>query len=241
MSKKELELFALEFFKEHYEGFPDGELIQDESPDFVINDNGNIIGIEIAEVYQDSHIDAGSELKRQEVSENRFEKRLLNAIEKYTQKNIILSVDFSSHHSFSVNQIDGLVYQCTPHVLEFILNHDEGWTRIVNHPSMRRFPLPKEIDSIYIQLLSPDIPSFNAQSQGGTVSNLEYIHIEQTLLKHEKAMDKYKICNEYWLVIREGNYYAGSFNNVVIETPISSKFDKVFIARIREKKVVTLK
>ena len=48
-------------------------------------------------------------------------------------------------------------------------------------------------------------------------------------------MDKYKICNEYWLVIRDGNYYAGSFNDVTIETPIQSKFDKVFIVRTREK------
>lgn len=241
MPNQELEQYIIQTFKEYYENFPAGILIQGEKPDFTITDGDKVIGIEIAEVFQDSHLDKGSQLKRQEVTEDKFEKSLLKAIKNHTEKNIAIGVDFSTFHSFTVNEIDALVQECLPHPLEFIWNNNEGSERIINHPSMFRFPLPKEVNSIWIYILSPEVPSFNTQSQGGTVSNLELQHIEPTLLKHQKAKAKYKPCDEYWLLIREGNYHAGSFSNVVIETPIESTFDKVFILRTRKQGVVELK
>jgi len=242
MPNQEMEQYIIQEFREYYKHFPNGELIQDEKPDFTIINGDKVIGIEIAEVFQDSHVlDKGSQLKKQEVIEDKFEKTLLKAIEKYTNKNIAIGVDFNTFHSFAINEIDSLVQECLPHTFEFILNNNEGFIRITNHPFMFRFPLPKQVNSIWIEILSPDIPSFNTQSQGGTESNLQLKHIEPTLLKHQKAKVKYKLCDEYWLLIREGNYYAGSFSDVEIETPIESTFDKVFLLRSRKQKVVALK
>jgi hypothetical protein len=191
MPNQELERYIIQTFKEYYQDFPDGVLVQDEKPDFIITGADKVIGIKIAEVFQDSHLlNGGSQLKRQEVTEDKFEKSLLKAIEKHTKKNIAIGIEFSTFHSFTVNEIDALVHECLPHPLEFIWNNNEGSIRIINHPSIFRFPLPKEVNSIWIDILSPDIPSFNTQSQGGTVANLELQHIEPTLLKHQSAKAK---------------------------------------------------
>lgn len=241
MPNHEQERFIMENFKECYNGFPNGILIQDEMPDFTITDGNIIIGIEVAEVFQDSHLDTGSRLKRLESTEDKFEKSLLEILQKRGKKKIALGVSFSNHHTFTMKQINNLVEECLPHCLEFIWNHEKGNIRIINHPSVFRFPLPKEVNSIHIDILEPHIPSWNSNTQGGTVSNLELQHILPTLTKHQKAKAKYKPCTEYWMLIREGNYHAGSFQEVVIEIPIESEFDKVFIIRTREQKVIELK
>ncbi len=77
--------------------------------------------------------------------------------------------------------------------------------------------------------------------QGGVVANMQLKHIEGILAKHEKQLIDYKPCKEYWFLIREGNYYAGRFDDVMIQVPIESKFDKVFIARTSKDVILELK
>ena len=242
MSKSELEIIIIDSFKENYKDFPKGELLQSESPDFTIV-NGDIkIGIEIAEVFQDSHASKGSKLKQIESVQKKFEESLMEAIQKHTEKHLVLGVELVSPHTIASNMIEALVKECLPSCLEFIMNNESYNTiHLSNHYYQLHHPLPDEVDEIFIMIAPDHVPSFNDQSQGGTVSNLEFRHIEPTLKRHSEALFKYKPCNEYWLLIREGNYYAGSFQDVDIPVPIQSAFDKVFLLRTRHNEVIELK
>jgi len=101
--------------------------------------------------------------------------------------------------------------------------------------------LPRELDRIYIHRYDKMERSFNSQPEGGPVANLMYDHIQQILKQKEQKLPKYLTCNEYWLLIKEGNYYAGSFEEIQINFPIESSFTKVFLVRMNRHEVVQLK
>lgn len=49
------EKYILDRFKTCYHSFPEGEINKSEKPDFIIKSNKKGIGIEITEIFQDSH------------------------------------------------------------------------------------------------------------------------------------------------------------------------------------------
>jgi hypothetical protein len=61
------------------------------------------------------------------------------------------------------------------------------------------------------------------------------------ILKKDKLINKYQECDDYWLIIKEGNYYAGSFGEIELLLPIESRFDKVFLYRSAMSQVIQLK
>ncbi len=54
-------------------------------------------------------------------------------------------------------------------------------------------------------------------------------------------INDYKPCDQNWLIIREGNYYAGTFAEIEVSMPVSSLFNKVFLFRTNKNEVVVLK
>ena len=60
-------------------------------------------------------------------------------------------------------------------------------------------------------------------------------------MSKEKKLLTYRDCDQQWLLIREGNYYSGSFSDIEIDLPIESLFDKVFLFRTRAREIVELK
>ena len=240
MNKKKFELWILEQFKQSYKDFPVGEIKDSESPDFLIQTKDKIVGIELAEIFQDSHLGKDSKLKQQEVVQGKFGDTLLKLLTSKLERKtgFMLSIEFSIHNNFTIKQIQELGDQCWSECMEFIWNSNGGNVRIVNNGEN----FPKEINSIFIQMSKADYEPMYCNSQGGVVQTLRYEHIERTLQNHEKALKKYKTCDEYWLIIREGNYYAGSFSDIEIniETPINSSFNKVFILRTRPSSNVPL-
>lgn len=238
--KQWTERYALDAFKEFYSDFPDGEIINGDKPDFIINNGIRKIGIDVFDVFQDSHLSKSSKLKQSQSVQTEFENDLIKAISKYRRKGIALGVDFNRWNVLTAARKDAVIMGCLPQCLEFVCNHEKGFTRIQNHP-YRIDPLPDEIDAITILLVNRE-ESYGTISMGGTYPTLEYKHIEPKLLKHEKAMTKYEPCDQQWLLIREGNYFPGTFSDftdITLEAP--TKFDKVFIVRTGRREVIILK
>jgi hypothetical protein len=63
---KELELFYLGKFKENFPSFPKGEIIPDESPDFLVKVPNEIIGIEITGFYRQTSSSAKPPLQQRQ-------------------------------------------------------------------------------------------------------------------------------------------------------------------------------
>lgn len=53
-NKKEIERYHIELFRETLSEFPSGTIIDSEEPDFLIEDSGKVIGIEITELYHEA-------------------------------------------------------------------------------------------------------------------------------------------------------------------------------------------
>jgi len=49
------EIRVLQVFQELYASFPHGKIQESESPDFILHSIDKVIGIEVTEVFQDSH------------------------------------------------------------------------------------------------------------------------------------------------------------------------------------------
>lgn len=230
---KKLERWIFDKFIEAYSDFPPCGFEHTDRPDFIVTCPEKTIGIEIAEVFQDSHMRKSSRLKEREMMQGEFGETLLHLlISKQRKKQFfMLDISFSEHARFSKSQIKALVQESWIPCIEFLWNNEKGAVRIENNDKN----LPDIIDSIYIQIANYDQEPIYCNNQGGPVDSLRMEHLERTLMKHEKALKKYQACDEYWLIIREGNYYAGSFSDlsIDIQIPIQSQFDKVFLLRTR--------
>lgn len=231
--KKKLERWIFEIFMEVYTDFLPCDFQQSDRPDFIVTCQGKTIGIEIAEVFQDSHLGKSSKLKERERVHEAFGNELLQCLVSKQRKKqfFMLDVSFSNDHFISKRQIKALVGQCWIPCMEFIWNNTQGSIRIDNDSEN----FPDIINSVFIQLADYRQDPIYCNNQGGMVDSLRFEHIERTLKVHEEALKAYQKCDEYWLVIREGNYYAGSFSDISfdIQIPIISAFDKVFVLRTR--------
>lgn len=244
MNKTKLECWVLGRFEELYTQFPAGIIEKSESPDFLVHSGGKVIGIELCEIFQDSNMDNGSKLKEREILEGKFGETLLKLLVSKLRDKIsfMLSIEFNQKNPFTVRQINSLANLCWVDCMEFLWNNDTGDIRIENDGNN----LPKEVNSIFILLSKLEFEPIYCNPQGGWIDNLRNEHVEPILNKHERALKKYKECDEYWLIIREGNYFAGSFSDIKlnIKTPIISDFDKVFIVRTRastKERIIILK
>ncbi len=147
MNKRELEAFTLEFFKEHYANFPTGEVIQDDRPDFTIDNKGKVIGIEIGEVFQDlTESNRGSQLKSIEMRHEKVGQALIKAIREYSDRRFIIDIEFSPLYNFAVSKINDIANDCLPPCLEFIMNNLE-------RTSKNLLPAIRIVHPINIQIL----------------------------------------------------------------------------------------
>ena len=75
--------------------------------------------------------------------------------------------------------------------------------------------LPEEIDFVYMSRYDNMGASFNSKPEGGTVADLTIDYIRPIISKKESKLVDYYRCTEYWLIIVEGNYYAGTFGEYI--------------------------
>lgn len=78
------------------------------------------------------------------------------------------------------------------------------------------------------------------ESDYGVVPPFTNRDMDVILNKKEDKLLNYKKCDEYWLVIREGDMLPASFANINLKE-VKSSFDKIFMYRIFNNTLVTLK
>lgn len=79
------------------------------------------------------------------------------------------------------------------------------------------------------------------ESNGGTVPNLKAEHLRAILDKKEVQKKSFIECDEYWLLIREGSFFADSFDDIEVTNLPDTSFDKVLLFRQSENIILELK
>lgn len=235
--KREREEFIFYKFKNCYKDFPAGEVDNEniDRPDFIIKGEKKI-GIEITEVYQDSYRKY-SKMKQKSSDRNNFSILLVDMLQRNVTFKFEVSIQFNEHEYIKkreVNTILGSLYEVIYKDFIELRNNSE----IICEDFKL---LPKEINSIRILRFDELDESYHNNNDGGSIGVLNNIHIESILLKKEKALLKYKKCDEQWLLISQGDGYPGYFAEIDIEISLESSFDKILLFKLVESEVIELK
>ena len=228
------EEYVFNTFKELYHDFPHGDCLRGEQPDFVINTGGKIIGVEITQIFIDNYLDESINEKRKENLQFKFGVSLCKKLSFIIPFKFVLSIDFSSK-DFSINEIDRIIINCDKYFnsLQFLELNPPLYIENFGQ-------LPEEIEGIDL-FTSPSLKkSFYSESAAGVIPDLTLQHLKIILNKKEKALMKYRNCDEHWLLIEEGTFLADSFGDILIEE-FSTKFHKVFLYRHAKKQLIQLK
>lgn len=233
---REVEEIIFKEFRKLLPNFPEGSYNQTESPDFILESKSKKIGIEITEVFQDSHLGHSKFQQRSSVRHN-FTMKLIGMLQAEIPFTFHVNIYFNDHHHLGKNEEKEILlqlYNCCKEPLSILNNYEA-----IEIDDFRI--LPRTINSIRINRYDGLDASFDEKPDGGIVSNLEIKHLEPHLRDKDLKLRKYQKCDEYWLIIREGNYYAGSFKFVDLDLPLKSEFDKVFLFRTNQNEILELK
>ena len=236
LQQQEEELWTFQTFVKLYPGGPITAFTKHESPDFIVEIEGKRIGIELTEIFQDS---TGSHSKLQQRSSDweNFTNQFIRELQPFVEFTFAIGIHFTESHPIrkarKTKIIEQLISVCVPKLLGLSNRQNVEFDYFDN--------LPEEIHSIYITRFDGMEASFNYKSEGGSVATLSVEHLLPVLANKEAKLKNYLGCDEYWLVIREGNYYAGSFSDNQPDISVKSSFDQVFLLRTKLNRLIPLK
>jgi hypothetical protein len=251
--KKENEKFIFDKFKELFD-IPDGDYIHAEPPlpDIVwTTSNNKTIGIEITEAV----------ISQDEFQKDAFKNGLTDlALEKLRDKlPFTFDITIRPYQDRAIGQsqrnsiIDQVVQICLKEAYDLqdaeILTLEDFGSEINTYPSEIQQMilangfrnLPYGIKSIKIGRWDAAGESWNPHFAGLTVPNFTIEKLRSILDTKEPKLGKYASCNEYWLLIWESGGRHSYYDDISIEEPLNTKFDRVFLARTYRNMVVVLK
>ncbi|MGN7784470.1 hypothetical protein ACTJIJ_08085 [Niabella sp. 22666] len=208
-----------------------------EAPDYIIKLKDLKVGLELTEIFQDSD-EKFSELQRNSSDWKTFTEGFITKLQPHIDFKFMVGIDFSRFHSIKKSEkhsvLSKLVESCVPK-LKGLQNRE--------HLDLDYYDsVPEQIDSVHFSRYDALPESMNYQPEGGTVRELTSAVLQTVIDKKDKKLRTYSPCDEYWLLIREGNYYAGSFSDEIAEPlVITSAYDKVFLFRTRKNEIISLK
>jgi hypothetical protein len=252
MTKQE-EQRIMEGFRKSYSNFPDGQVTPEPPPlpDFVLTTaHGKRIGIELTEAFH------RHEAKRRSAVKDQITDQLVESLRERLTFNFTFNI-FLDERPLKKATMKKLILQLTDIcVREFGTLANDNWGEVehidfdlssldaiqadrILQQGYRN--LPPGIGRMRIHRYDRLPYSYNSKSEGGLVPNLTLEIIQPLLTKKEGLLSQQPPLDENWLLIREGNYFTGTFDRVHIQGPISSSFRKVFLFRTTTQEVIELK
>jgi hypothetical protein len=250
------EIWIINRFKESFRSFPDGDLTKTNppAPDFVLTRRaGETIGIELTEALH-------SEQARQVSNDTyNFTNLVLEELQNRLPFTFAIDIDLNPAKPIAKskrgNAAKEVVKECVAEFSDLRPNEDKEIEHIEmdlsqvadDRPDILQMMhrrglrnLPAGVQRIKIVRVDGIKQSWNWRGEGGVVPDFKIDDLLPILEKKHRSLKSYSFCDEFWLVITEGNYFTGSFNEILITTPIESFFDKVFLLRCAEKSVIEL-
>ncbi|MDQ6757213.1 MAG: hypothetical protein M3004_09790 [Bacteroidota bacterium] len=241
-------------FRKEYQNFPKGRLKRKNPPfaDFLLKKTkGKTIGIELTEIFSDNKLKEVSSFKEQ------FTNAVLKKLSPLLPFTFSIDIDFDSKFKIEKSKLyklAGTIVNICVNEFFHTKNHEginlhhieidleeisnlEIKSNLINNGYRH---LPKGISSISLHRYDGVSKSWNSQHEGGTVPNLTLDYLQPLLNKKEHKLQKYIACDEFWLIINEGNYHAGSFDDIKLDLPIKTTFNKVFIYRSSKNEILDL-
>ncbi|MHA8061395.1 hypothetical protein PQG22_08980 [Aquirufa beregesia] len=241
IEKKKRELYILNFFKDKYVDFPSGKIEESERPDFIVNGENRLIGIEITEA-----IISPTELEKYKFQISITNDVLYELKDKLPFKfdiDIILKNNITISSKKKSKIISEIIELCLNEcsnmkdleifqVQDFGANINtlpENYLKSIISKGYRN--LPYGIHKISIGRCDSAKESWNNESYGMVLPNFTLEKLNRILLEKEKKLMDYAPCNEHWLLIWASRTPQSYYDKVEISDKVESKFDKIFFVQ----------
>jgi len=244
MKKSQEEKLILKYFSSEYADFPKGKLVKTESPDFILKLNPKrSIGIELTRLYQPKSNNQEFKPKQVESLEKKIVGKAQKTYESNNKYKLYLTVFFSSTFKISKSQTTPFENEITQLVHKKTHDNDFGSFFRLN---IEKSELPKHIDLIQI-IYHPEVKiSFWNSGGGYLIPELSKEYLENTINSKEEKLRLYqkRKIDKFWLIITI-NFFNRStsfnINNKIDNWTFDSKFHKVFLFELFNRKIFELK
>src|ERR687897_1176643 len=243
--QKARERAYLQRFRDNFAGFPEGEVVSSESPDFLVKSRPRWIGIELIEYHvQEPDEGWGSPMRAQEGSEDKF---LRTASRLYQSKDVppvVVSVLWNPHRAFSRRRIQELAAVLADLVKEHLpeLGHRVA-IRYRRHPAWRS--LPQEVESLTVDRQIIFSENSWTSVRGASVPTLTPPELQKKIRNKEAKVPSYRRqCREVWLLIVARGFEPSTFGDLGPEVEgywFESGFDRVFFLHHADESVAELR
>jgi hypothetical protein len=227
--KKELERWQLERFKETCPSFPQGEIIESERPDFLIENSAGKFGIELTQLYRNDS-DTALPPQATESLRKQIVDRAHGLYKEAGGPPLWVTVYFSL-----VSELrKSLVPELANRIADLVAATPVGIDSRIELEADGDVPdFPDEIDSIHIRRLPILTEGFWNTWSVGFIPTYGPDQLQKIIDKKEKNISSYlDRCEAIWLVIVVGGFAISStvnFGDDVYNQSYTSAFDRVFV------------
>jgi hypothetical protein len=242
-AKKAMERAYLQRFRENFAGFPEGEVVSSESPDFLIKSQPRWIGIELTEYHvQEPDEGRGSRMRAQERTEDRV---LLRASEQHQSKGlppVAVYVLWNPHRAFRRRRIQELATVLADLVQEHLpeLGHEITIRR--GHRAWRS--LPQEVASLSVDRRINFSKNSWTSVRAAFVPTITPPELQKIVRNKEAKVPSYRQeCQEVWLLIVAHGFEPSTYGELgpeVDDHEFETSFDRVFFLHHADEYVAEL-
>lgn len=238
-------------FKKLYKYFPKGFASFDDKPDVIFTtEEGKTIGIEITESFYDSKLKSSSEFAI------RFNNDVIIEIQSDFNFTFILDIELNNNFpiktKFRASLIKEIKEICKT---EFSKLRNQETIKLENigeidgvDKEIRELIMKSGYKSFHRSLLSITMTridnlnkSHHVELNVGVIPDFNDSVLNKIIQTKEKSLLNYKYCDQNWLLISEGMDFYSYFGEINFNNVISSNFDKIFLLRRFQSKIIEVK
>lgn len=237
MMTKEEEYIAFSRFIKKLLPNSNYEFKQREQPDIELGLEGKRIGVELTEIMDNDE-------RAKQMLRKRIGEQTVIELVKRDFPPFHLNLDFSDYLNVSKRQISTFAQEVADRIVQS--HGNRGFNNSYHHDFQDNFSAQYELinDCISYGILFSNSFSQAYYSESGSaiIPNLHRDRLQQIIRKKEGLLTNYQYFEEYWLLIIEGNFIAGSIAEIKTGgDPIPTAFSQVFIFRQATQTIEELK
>ena len=230
--KKRQEETYLRRFRENFAGFPEGAILPNEHPDFLVETRRGRVGVEITEYHvREPSEGRGSPMRAREATEDEVLRR---AAEQYRSKGlppVVVNLLWHPHQALGRRRIPELAAGMADSVQENLPESNRSVTIRSHQPAGRS--LPQEVASLTVIRRESITKDSWTSVRAAFVPTIAPPDLQEILRDKEAKVSSYRRhCREVWLLIVARGLEPSTFGDPGPEIEghqFESSFDRVFL------------
>jgi hypothetical protein len=240
-TRKELERLFFNILKQQVSDFPEGDVVEGESPDFVIRGLEGTLGVEVTRLFKRSG-EGQQSLKAQESEKRMIVDMARKLHEKRGMPILHVSVLFGSSGPFNKSKRKLLSEQLA-NAIQACMPTPESWCRI-DHTFEDDCPFPVEVASVRIANFSSLKRNHWSVGEAGWVQE-DFVGELQKAIdeKHSELSEYLSRCSTCWLLIVADGSGPSSFFDPSDNTKrhtYSSRFPRTYFVEAFDGRIIQL-